>query len=90
MSDSFGPEGVYTIWDRKAESGSPVFQARNDNVAKRLFRSSVLAETVVAENPEDFELRRIGDIWPEDTKMYGYGDDWKVVAFGKEDPADGE
>lgn len=51
-------DGLYTIYDRVAEEGSPPFVARTDGVAVRQFQAAILGGKVL--NPDDYVLYRVG------------------------------
>jgi len=56
-------EGVYSIWDRKAQVSLPVFSSRDDVTASRTFIEAVMtSETPVAQYPADFDLIKLGNI----------------------------
>lgn len=56
-------QGIYSIFDSKAEAYSQPFFAPNDAVARRIFENSVNKDETVQlfHHPEDFTLFRIGD-----------------------------
>ena len=48
---------LYTIYDRAAEESGPVFQAKNDAVARRGYMQAIDNSS----SPYDFDLYYIGD-----------------------------
>ena len=48
---------LYTIYDRAAEESGPVFQAKNDSVARRGYMQAIDGSSA----PYDFDLYYIGD-----------------------------
>jgi hypothetical protein len=50
---------LYILYDKVAEEGGPVFQAKNDAVALRHFEQAMAAQHGVM-HPEDFKLLCIG------------------------------
>lgn len=54
-------QGMYCLWDAKAESFGMPFFADNDNLARRIFGDSVVKSgTVLNDHPEDFFLYKVG------------------------------
>lgn len=49
-------KGLYVVYDKMAESYSPVFQETNDRTAKRSF----LQQVKQSPYPADYELIRVG------------------------------
>ena len=49
---------MYTIYDRVAEESAPPFCAKNDAVARRMFKD--LLNSMATENIDDFELYYVG------------------------------
>lgn len=54
-------QGLYTIYDRVAEEGSPPFCARTDGVAIRQFMQAIQQSPF---NKDDFLLYRLGSFNP--------------------------
>jgi hypothetical protein len=50
---------LYTLYDKIAEEGGPIFQAKNDAVALRNFEQAMTAQHGVM-HPEDFKLLCVG------------------------------
>lgn len=56
-------KGLYVVYDKVAESYSPVFQETNDRTAKRSF----LQQIKQSPYPGDYELDRVG--WISETVL---------------------
>lgn len=50
--------GIYSIFDKVAAEFGPIFSAKNDEVASRMFRDTEVRDQI--KNIEDFELHRAG------------------------------
>lgn len=50
--------GLYTIFDRLAEQSGPIFEAANDAVANRQYRS--LMDGAQVGQPQEYQLLKIG------------------------------
>lgn len=65
-------QGMYTLWDAKAEAFSMPFFADTDNLAVRIFGDSVLKPgTVLNDHPEDFFLYKVGSWEQSSGKVRG-------------------
>lgn len=62
-------EGLYTVFDQKAKWYPKVIQARNDDVARRLFKSAVAQDSEFSQHPEDYHLFRIGEFDQEKGRL---------------------
>jgi len=60
------PVGLYAILDRVAEEAGPLFQARNDGVALRMFNQMLEKEQVKI---DDFRLYLVGYYDPESLEI---------------------
>lgn len=59
--------GIYSVYDRKAQTYLPLFQETRDELAVRTFTKIILTtETPISEYPADFDLVRLG-AWNSDT-----------------------
>ena len=67
---------LYVIKDRVAETNGPVFEAVNDGVAMRAFRS-ILAKEITS--PDEYDLILVGIINKKDLTLR---EEYKVVANG--------
>lgn len=61
-------QGIYTIRDKVADEFGPIYQAVNDNVARRQF--DMLAQQTT--HPKDYELFKLGTYDPGVPKVYGF------------------
>jgi len=52
---------IYSVYDKKALSFSPLFIAENDDVAKRIVFMSMASNTMLSSSPSDFSLYRLGE-----------------------------
>ena len=52
---------IYSVFDKKAVSFSPLFIAQNDEVAKRMVSVSLLDDTMLSHSPSDFALYHLGE-----------------------------
>lgn len=60
--------GLYSIRDNVAEEFGPLFSARNDGVAQRMYDAAVDKKGGVV-HPDDYSLYRIGE-WHTDTAEF--------------------
>lgn len=61
---------LYGVYDTKAGRYFPPFLNDNDQTAMRAFRSMATGdESVIAQNPEDYKLMRLGDFDPNDGQI---------------------
>lgn len=65
---------LYTIYDRAAEESGPVFQAKNDSVARRGYMQAIDGSSA----PYDFDLYYIGDYNEHVMKITMLGDPIRV------------
>jgi len=49
---------LYCLWDKDAEEGGALFEARNDNMARRIYNG--LKEFPEGTSREDFKLMKLG------------------------------
>lgn len=55
-------QGMYSVFDAKAESFGVPFYAENDNVARRIFGDAATGkDTMLHAHPEDFFLYKVGE-----------------------------
>jgi len=57
---------LYCLFDTVAEEGTPIFEARNDAMARRIFEN--MKEFPVGATREDFRLIKLGSYFPGNEK----------------------
>lgn len=60
---------VYCVYDRVAQEGGPLFTAKNDGVALRIYRQLIVREKV--ENESDYLFYCLGEYDPEQPVLLG-------------------
>lgn len=71
---------VYSIYDKVAKEGGPLFHAQNDDVARRMLRSMVKNSPELA---QDYVLYQVGEYEVGTLRLRGYLDDMRVVEVEK-------
>lgn len=61
---------VYCIYDKVAKEAGPLFTAKNDDVAVRMYKQLIVSNKV--ENQSDYILQNLGDYDPDQPVLFGY------------------
>lgn len=61
---------VYCIYDKVAKEAGPLFTAKNDDVAVRMYNQLLSSNHV--ENQTDYVLQNLGEYDPDQPTLFGY------------------